>query len=230
MWMYVFALAYGLVAGAAGADVGAVKRHSASDKWPLDPLLPGEPGDDGTREGLFGQYFEIPLRSTSDGQVVAHVMMQLAITSDEDHHGLMFRRSMPENNGMIFLYTGAAQRVLYMRNTYIDLDAGWFAPDGTLLEVQHLNKLTETWRWSKSNEVQWGVEMNVGWFKSHGIEAGKVKLDLQALANAITARGFDPSPYGLPVGTATTEMADNAGKLNAGNTYFAAATTEIADH
>jgi len=164
-----------------------------------DPLFPGEAGDDGTKEGLFGSYFDVPMLSAADGTVVANISMQLAITPDEDHHGLMFRNSMPESNGMLFLYKEASQRVLYMRNTYIDLDAGWFSPDGTLLEVHKLDKLSETYRWSTSANVQYGLEMNVGWYGRHHVEPRDVQLDMRALSHAIKSRGFNPAEYGLGV-------------------------------
>ncbi len=66
----------------------------ASSLARYDPLTAGEAGDDGTKDGLFGNYFSVPLLSAADGKtVVANVMMQLAISDDEDHHGLMFRNS-----------------------------------------------------------------------------------------------------------------------------------------
>merc|ERR1719162_2361366 len=99
-----------------------------------------------------------------DGQTKTTISMQLAITPDEDHHGLMFRKTQPENKGMLFLYPGEDRRVLYMRNTYIPLDAGWFSGDGTLQEVQQLKPLDETYRYSKSDRIQWGLEMNLGYF------------------------------------------------------------------
>lgn len=192
----LFVLACSLHGGVDAGTLLSQGRSAAVARY--DPLLPGESGDDGTKEGLFGSYFNIPLVSVADGKsVVANVNMQLAITSDEDHHGLMFRKSMPDDHGMLFLYPDSHQRVLYMRNTFIDLDAGWFSPAGKLLETHKLNKLTETYRWSTSSDVQFGLEMNVGWFAQHHVEPGQVQLDLEALASSIQARGFDPSKYGL---------------------------------
>ena len=57
----------------------------------------------------------------------------------KDHHGLMFKKSLDENAGMLFLYKDSAKRVLYMRNTLIPLDAGWFTHDGTLKEVMQIS-------------------------------------------------------------------------------------------
>jgi len=185
--------------------------------------LSGSSGDDGSSEGLFGQYFDVPFLSTADNKPVAHVKMQLAITEDEDHHGLMYRKQMPDEDGMLFLYRGIGQRVLYMRNTFIDLDAAWLSHNGTLLEVQKLNKLDETWRWSKSEEVQWGLEMNIGWFAHHDVKPGLVKLDLSAVASAIAARGFNPAQYGLQAAGVPTvaEASAEATKTIADDTFNA---------
>lgn len=180
-------------------------RHSRQDVLDAEGhrvYLAGQAGDDGTKEGLFGAYFDVPFLSDVDGHPVAKVSMQLAITPDEDHHGLMFRHSMPDSNGMLFLYPQASQKVLYMRNTLIDLDVGWVSHNGSLLETQHLYKLTETYRYSKSHEAQYGLEMNADWFASHGVQPGRAHLDMEVVARAIAARGFDPSDYGLAAAAA----------------------------
>lgn len=189
----------GLVAARARSGVSSRSGQDVVDSEGNHVYLAGAPGDDGTKEGLFGPYFDVPVVSAIDGSRLTTISMQLAITPDEDHHGLMYRNTEPENSGMLFLYPNEQRRVLYMRNTLIDLDAGWMSHDGTLLEVQKLNKLDETYRYSANTNVQWGLEMNVGWFAAHNVLPGQARLDMGAVAQAIQARGFDPEKYGLTV-------------------------------
>lgn len=159
---------------------------------------------------LFGPPFSIPLVGTDGSQknIYVPIQMQLAITPDEDHHGLMFKKSMDEDAGMLFLYKGGGHRVLYMRNTLIPLDAGWFTHDGTLQEVMQMKTPEdETWRWSERSDIQFGLEMNTDWFKNKGLTPGEVKLDMNALKVAILNRGYKLEDYGLVSDDATEDKA-----------------------
>lgn len=147
---------------------------------------------------LFGPSYSIPLVGTEPGtQLYVPVQMQLAITTDEHHHGLMFKKSMPEDTGMIFLYRDNGRRVLYMRNTFIGLDGAWFTDDGLLREVMNLLPEDETYRWSERSDIRYGVEMNQGWFARHDLQADRVRLDMNALRIAVSSRGFQPEDFGI---------------------------------
>lgn len=145
--------------------------------------------------GLFGPPFQVPLLFQANGSVAAAVSMQLAVTPPEQHHGLMFIKDLPEGTGMLFLYTNPARRVLWMKNTYVALDAAWFTKDLTLQEVHHMPPLDLTYRWSDREDIVMGLEMPEGWFDRHNLTPGTLRLDRQALSDAIHARGFDPTSY-----------------------------------
>eukprot|EP00420_Gonyaulax_spinifera_P014091 CAMPEP_0197913646 /NCGR_PEP_ID=MMETSP1439-20131203/76997_1 /TAXON_ID=66791 /ORGANISM="Gonyaulax spinifera, Strain CCMP409" /LENGTH=222 /DNA_ID=CAMNT_0043535517 /DNA_START=33 /DNA_END=698 /DNA_ORIENTATION=+ len=145
--------------------------------------------------GLFGPHFRVPLLSVDNGATVAEVQMQLAITPQEQHHGLMFKRSLDKDTGMLFLYDTPEQRVLWMKNTYVPLDAAWFTTNAVMQEVQHLKPQDLTYRWSTSQDISMGLEMPGGWFESKKIAPGTVQLDRKALAAAIAQRGFKPAEF-----------------------------------
>lgn len=48
--------------------------------------------------------------------------VEQATTPEQRAQGLMFRKSLPENNGMIFNWKIADKRAMWMKNTYIPLD------------------------------------------------------------------------------------------------------------
>merc|ERR1719169_166328 len=105
---------------------------------------------------------------------------------------------MDTEAGMVFLWPEGKKRVLYMRNTYVALDAGWFDGEGHLMEVSPLKPLDETWVWSTSDQIHFAVEMNLGWYEKHcpGSSAGgKLAMDMDALAQAVQNHGADPAAF-----------------------------------
>src|SRR5690606_34856186 len=76
------------------------------------------------------------------GNVELHA--QIAVGRQEMAKGLMHRRSMPENEGMLFVYSRPQQMSFWMRNTFIPLDIGFFDGAGTLLEVRQMYPHDET--------------------------------------------------------------------------------------
>ena len=96
---------------------------------------------------------------TTPGRSDVSLSLKLALTPEEQHHGLMFREAaLPQNEVLAFIHPGPGRRVLYMRNTYIPLQAAWFTADGTFREVQTLTPLDETYMWTQSDDVQVGLE------------------------------------------------------------------------
>lgn len=124
----------------------------------------------------------------------ATVRMELAVGMEEMQHGLMGRRDLGPDEGMLFVYEKPQQQSFWMRNTPTPLDIGFFDATGVLAEVYPMYPFDETPVRSRSDALKFALEMNQGWFSAHGIKAG-AKLDLKALAAALKERGFDPQPY-----------------------------------
>jgi uncharacterized membrane protein (UPF0127 family) len=124
------------------------------------------------------------------------VRMQLAVRMEEMQRGLMGRRDLGPDDGMIFIYEKPQQMSFWMRNTPTPLDIGFFRSDGTLAEVHALHPFDERPVASGGSEMRFALETNQGWYRANGIKPG-AKLDLAALAAALKARGFDPAKYGL---------------------------------
>ncbi|HEV2065072.1 MAG TPA: DUF192 domain-containing protein [Thermoanaerobaculia bacterium] len=61
--------------------------------------------------------------------------LELARTPEEQQLGLMFRESLPERAGMIFLFNDGGAHPFWMKNTMIPLDMIWLDPDGKVLFV-----------------------------------------------------------------------------------------------
>jgi hypothetical protein len=124
------------------------------------------------------------------------VRMQLAVLPAEQQQGLMFRRDLGPDDGMLFPYRTPQAMGFWMRNTPTPLDIGFFDADGVLQEVYQMYPHDETTVRSRSDRLRYALEMNQGWYRDNGVRPG-AKLDLAALAAALKARGFDPVTFGL---------------------------------
>jgi len=124
------------------------------------------------------------------------VRMQLAVKPREMERGLMERRDLKADEGMLFVYPGTQQMSFWMRNTPTPLDIGFFTADGALREIYPLHPFDERPVSSRSNELKFALEMNQGWFAKNEVKPG-AKMDLKALADALRARGFEPWEYGV---------------------------------
>ena len=148
----------------------------------------GEPAKPASPKTV-GDYFSIKVGDHP-------VRMQLAVLMPEMQRGLMGRRELGADDGMLFVYAKPDTLSFWMRNTLLPLDIGYFSRSGELLEIYALYPHDEVSVRSISPNVQFALEMNQGWFKRTGVRPG-AKLDLKALAAALRERGFEPAKFGL---------------------------------
>ena len=77
---------------------------------------------------------EIPLTITS-GRTVHHFTVEVAASPEEQERGLMFRRSIDPDRGMIFPYSPPQEVGFWMKNTWIPLDIAFIRSDGTIVRI-----------------------------------------------------------------------------------------------
>jgi uncharacterized protein len=97
---------------------------------------------------------------------------QVAQTPEQRQTGLMFRQSMPQPEGMLFIFEQAATQCFWMRNTLIPLQTAFVADDGAVVNIVDMKPLDETSRTCSDKPVRFVLEMNQGWFSKKGIKAG----------------------------------------------------------
>jgi uncharacterized membrane protein (UPF0127 family) len=98
--------------------------------------------------------------------------VELADTEAKKERGLMFRKSLPENSGMLFVFDPPAPATFWMKNTRIPLSIAFVDNQGRILEVRSMQPLDETFISSISNAVAYALEVNAGWFERHGVRLG----------------------------------------------------------
>lgn len=98
--------------------------------------------------------------------------IELAESPYEQETGLMYRESMEDQQGMLFIYEREAVRNFYMKNTYIPLDLIFYDSDSTIVHIhENARPLDETT--IPSNEpAQFILEVNAGKAEEWGLETG----------------------------------------------------------
>ncbi|AOS46315.1 hypothetical protein Verru16b_03416 [Lacunisphaera limnophila] len=124
------------------------------------------------------------------------VQMQVALLPTETQNGLMHRKALGENEGMLFVFDQPQPMSFWMRNTLIPLDIGFFDNTGVLKEIYPMYPRDENPVASRGRTLQFALEMNQGWYRTAGVKPG-AKLDLAAVVAAIRARGLKPESFGL---------------------------------
>ena len=97
--------------------------------------------------------------------------VQVAATPEQRQIGLMFRKDMPQHEGMIFIFDQPAQQCFWMKNTLIPLSAAFVLDDGTIANIEDMKPLVLDGHCS-TQPVRYVLEMNRGWFAKKGIKAG----------------------------------------------------------
>ncbi|MBI4833736.1 MAG: DUF192 domain-containing protein [Planctomycetes bacterium] len=99
------------------------------------------------------------------------INVEVAATADQRELGLMHRKNLPENSGMIFLYPEETPVRFWMKDTLIPLSIAFIKEDGTITQIADMKPLTEDTTWSRV-AVKYALEMNKGWFKRNNIKEG----------------------------------------------------------
>ena len=97
--------------------------------------------------------------------------VQVASNSEQRQIGLMFRKEMPQHEGMIFVFEEPTKQCFWMKNTLLPLTAAFVADDGTIVNLEDMKPQTENPHCS-IKPVRYVLEMNKGWFAKKGIKAG----------------------------------------------------------
>lgn len=113
-----------------------------------------------------------PRLPTIDLTAGIHVIKtELAISGEQQATGMMFRKTMGTNEGMLFVNDEPGVRCFWMRNTLIPLTIAFIADDGTIVNLADMDAQSDKSHCS-AKPVRFALEMNRGWFAKRGINAG----------------------------------------------------------
>ena len=105
------------------------------------------------------------------GSGMHQIDVQLAISPEQKQIGLMWRKEMPQHEGMLFIFDMPSKQCFWMKNTLLPLTAAFVADDGTIVNLVDMKPQTLDSHCS-DKPVRYVLEMNKGWFAKKGIKAG----------------------------------------------------------
>jgi uncharacterized membrane protein (UPF0127 family) len=110
------------------------------------------------------------------GNPPIEVTAEWAISQQQIATGLMHRKSLGENEGMLFIFAEPKKAAFYMRNTIVPLTVAYLGSSGVIMELHDLEPLNETPVEAQSELVRFVLEMPRDWFKKNDVtEAQKVR-------------------------------------------------------
>ncbi|MFO7840384.1 MAG: DUF192 domain-containing protein [Desulfosalsimonadaceae bacterium] len=97
--------------------------------------------------------------------------VELAATPEARKKGLMYRKELAADSGMLFVYPEEDQRFFYMKNTYIPLSIAFINKDMKIIGIRQMKPLDETVIRS-AGEAKYALEVNRGFFQRNNVAAG----------------------------------------------------------
>jgi uncharacterized membrane protein (UPF0127 family) len=100
---------------------------------------------------------------------------EVAYTDPARMQGLMYRRILPEDRGMLFVFAETARHAMWMKNTYIPLSVAFIDEQGVIINIENMKPQTEDTH-PAAKPAKYALEVNLGWFGRHGVRPG-AKID-----------------------------------------------------
>ena len=101
--------------------------------------------------------------------------VEVANSDTKRRQGLMYRKDLAKDRGMLFLWPQSNTKCMWMKNTSLPLSVAYLSNDGVIKEIYNMVPFSEESVCS-ANSTRIALEVNAGWFKENGIAAGD-KLD-----------------------------------------------------
>ena len=124
---------------------------------------------------------------TSRVVVAGHPLkVELAVEEPQRLQGLMYRKSMAKEDGMLFIFDEPAYHAMWMKNTLIPLSVAFLDAQGTILNILDMEPQTLDSH-AAAGPAIYAIETNKGWFEDRKIKAGDVVTGLPRIQAPVQA-------------------------------------------
>ena len=115
---------------------------------------------------------ELSFLAASDRHSIKRIAIEIADTDSKRQMGLMFRKSMVDTNGMLFLFPVSEPQNFWMHNTYIPLDIIYVNENREIVTIGRNCKVLNDADVPSGKDAQFVVEVNGGFCDKNGIKEG----------------------------------------------------------
>jgi len=102
------------------------------------------------------------------------LQVEIADTSQERARGLMFRKSLGEDQGMLFDFKEPGQYSFWMKNTLIPLSIAFLDEKGEVLKLDDMEPNDAVHFHDSLPGTRYAIEANKGWFAKHKVTLGEI--------------------------------------------------------
>jgi uncharacterized membrane protein (UPF0127 family) len=119
--------------------------------------------------GAWTAHAQMPVVTLGAG--IHIVRAEVANTNETRTQGLMFRRSLGPNDGMLFVFPRDEQYCMWMKNTLIPLSVAFIDVRGQIVSIHDMQPHSEQSHCATAPS-RYALEMNSGWFRAKGVQRG----------------------------------------------------------
>lgn len=107
------------------------------------------------------------------------ITVEIAESEQQHERGLMLRKSLSKDHGMLFVFKDEQPRSFWMKNTIINLSIGYFDHEKKLIDIQEMKAVASVLEtnpppYPSAFPAMYALEMTEGWFKKNKVGLGSV--------------------------------------------------------
>ncbi|MHB8573859.1 MAG: DUF192 domain-containing protein [Dehalococcoidia bacterium] len=114
-------------------------------------------------------------------KVTQKMAVEIADTPASQEIGLMSRPSLPDDQGMIFIFSRENLTPFWMKDTEIDLSIAFIDANGVIVDIQEMQAYSLD-NHDPAAPYQYAIEANAHWYDRHGVHIGDMTDVSQAVA------------------------------------------------
>lgn len=116
---------------------------------------------------------ELPWGRVAFTDAKVEVKVERVADDTQRQRGLMYRTSLPEDGGMLFIFSERRVHRFWMKNTCISLDMLFIDHDGLIVGIEENVPTMNERTYQVGCPSQYVLEVNAGWARRHGVRAGQ---------------------------------------------------------
>jgi len=170
--------------------VSSSKRASMSKKERLSASRrkkKADPGQQSKTGAAKPTYVSTDKKKKKMKEEFISLPLQLEVPQNDGEFrlGLMFRESLEQDRGMLFVFETTDRHSFHMKNTFIPLDIAFINEEGIIESIKELNPMSSAPVYP-DGKIRYAVEVNRGWFAENNVVVGDILLEDIEEAEIIT--------------------------------------------